>query len=638
MLLSEFIRELSRLSFILLAAVAAWDLVQHRDRTRLDIFLLFGTLAFSTLVSEIARLTGAVLPPWWTRVSTMLIMLQPFLLVRLVDHFRPVARRIQMINLIGLGISAVLLVVGSPQPNTTGGSSYPPWVTLPLVVYFVWAEAYAVFAFVQGARASGGPTRWRQALAAAGSAELGGLIALAGVGILFPSFATFVAPLNQILALLSGIAYYLAFAPPRWLRSTWQTNELYAFLREFAGKDTQARATEILPYLCQAATRVVGGRASYVALWDEANHTLVVQAGDKAGSLGDALFPETGPIRRAWDERKPQIGKRASLSPEGLELADKAGASVLVAVPIQTAERAWGVLITLMQRPPVFPQDDLALLALYTEQTALALEQLHLLDEQKAFVERLRQRGEQLEAANRELEAFSYSVSHDLRSPLRHIEGFTDLLLRGATTDGQQHQLQRISEAAVRMGGLIDDLLAFSRMSRADLISMPVQLDQLVADAWRDLQGEVENRQIEWRFLPLPAVRGDPNLLRMVLTNLLSNAIKYSRDRTPAKLEVGAIPAAGNEVTIYVKDNGVGFDMQYADKLFGVFQRLHHSDEFEGVGIGLATVRRIVNRHGGRTWAEAVPGQGAVFYFTLPALQPGANSPAGEQVETKAYA
>jgi light-regulated signal transduction histidine kinase (bacteriophytochrome) len=292
----------------------------------------------------------------------------------------------------------------------------------------------------------------------------------------------------------------------------------------------------------------------------------------------------------------------------------------------------------MMQRPPVFPQDDLALLALYTEQTALALEQLHLLDEQTAFAEHLRRRGEQLEAANRELEAFSYSVSHDLRAPLRHIEGFTDLLLKGSATDSQQHQLRRISEAAIRMGGLIDDLLAFSRMSRAEMLTMPVQLDALAAEARRDLQVETENRQIEWLFLPLPAVRGDPNLLRLVLTNLLSNAIKYSRERTPARVEVGAKAGGPNEVVIYVKDNGVGFDMQYADKLFGVFQRLHHSDEFEGVGIGLATVRRIINRHGGRTWAEAVPGQGAVFYFSLPVSQPGADSPAGEKVEAKVYA
>jgi light-regulated signal transduction histidine kinase (bacteriophytochrome) len=175
-------------------------------------------------------------------------------------------------------------------------------------------------------------------------------------------------------------------------------------------------------------------------------------------------------------------------------------------------------------------------------------------------------------------------------------------------------------------------------MSRAEMISMPVQLDLLVADARRDLQVEAENRQIEWHFLPLPAVRGDPNLLRVVLTNLLSNAIKYSRDRTPARVEVGSQPGAANEVVVYVKDNGVGFDMQYADKLFGVFQRLHHADEFEGVGIGLATVRRIINRHGGRTWAEGIPGQGAVFYFSLPAFQPGANTPEGEKVEAKANA
>ncbi|MEP7359217.1 MAG: histidine kinase dimerization/phospho-acceptor domain-containing protein, partial [Anaerolineales bacterium] len=486
MLLSDFITQLSRVTFILLAAATAWDLIRHRDRTRLDIFLLFGSLALSTLVTEVASLIGAALPDWWARVSALLIMLQPFLLIRLVNHFRPVPRRIQIASVIGLVIVAVLLVL-VPAP-------YPGWMSLALVAYFVWAEVYAVLAFVRGARASGGPTRWRQALAAAGSAELGGLIALAGIGILLPSLAAVIAPLNQLFGLLSGIAYYLAFAPPRWLRTTWQTNELYGFLREFAGKDAQARVSEILPSLCSAATRVVGGRGSLVALWDEAQQTLIAGASDLPVWVGVSVLPETGPIRWAWDERKPTIANRSIFSPEGRRLADFVGADALVVVPVQTAERAWGVLITMMQRPPVFPQDDVALLQLYTEQTALALEQAHLLDEQRALVDHLRLRGEQLEAANRELEAFSYSVSHDLRAPLRHIEGFTNLLQRGSATESQQHQLKRIAEAATRMGGLIDDLLAFSRMSRAEMTSLGVHLDSLVQEARRDLQVEAENR------------------------------------------------------------------------------------------------------------------------------------------------
>jgi light-regulated signal transduction histidine kinase (bacteriophytochrome) len=189
----------------------------------------------------------------------------------------------------------------------------------------------------------------------------------------------------------------------------------------------------------------------------------------------------------------------------------------------------------------------------------------------------------------------------------------------GVTPEQQRQYLERISTAAVRMGRLIDDLLTFSRMGRAELRRQPVPLTQLVDDVRADLSSETQGRAIEWRLQPLPEVQGDPDLLRLALHNLLSNAVKYTRGRQPAVIDVGLDAAPAGEVVVYIRDNGVGFEMQYVDKLFGVFQRLHHADEFEGVGIGLANVRRIINRHGGRTWAHSQPGQGATFYFALPA-------------------
>jgi light-regulated signal transduction histidine kinase (bacteriophytochrome) len=288
------------------------------------------------------------------------------------------------------------------------------------------------------------------------------------------------------------------------------------------------------------------------------------------------------------------------------------------------------MLVALLRRSPLFPDDDMYLLQLFAEQAASALEQAALLSEQQVLVDDLRARTAQLEATNAELEAtnaeleaFSYSVSHDLRAPLRHIEGFTDLLRRdGVTLEQQRSHLQRISEAAVRMGRLIDDLLTFSRMGRAELRQVPLRLDKLLEDVRNDLLAETQHREIEWRLHPLPEVQGDPDLLRLAVYNLLSNAVKYTRDRQPAIIEVGVEASSAHEVVLYVRDNGVGFDMQYVDKLFGVFQRLHHADEFEGVGIGLANVRRIVNRHGGRTWAASRLGEGATFFMALPARAP----------------
>lgn len=232
-------------------------------------------------------------------------------------------------------------------------------------------------------------------------------------------------------------------------------------------------------------------------------------------------------------------------------------------------------------------------------------------------------RAAQLETANQELEAFSYSVSHDLRAPLRHIDGFAGLLRKNSSAvlddQGRRH-LDTISGAARQMGRLIDDLLSFSRMSRASV--QPVEVDQNALVAALIQEGSLPKtpRPVEWHLAPLPRVRADPAMLRQVWLNLLDNAVKYSGKAAAPRIEIGHRPDPNTgEQVFFVGDNGAGFDMRYVDKLFGVFQRLHGPAEFEGTGIGLANVRRIVTRHGGRTWAEGRVGAGATFYFSLPA-------------------
>jgi len=236
--------------------------------------------------------------------------------------------------------------------------------------------------------------------------------------------------------------------------------------------------------------------------------------------------------------------------------------------------------------------------------------------------ERVRDRTAELDASNKELEAFSYSVSHDLRAPLRHVIGFANLVEAHAKDhlDEQgRRYLQTITNAATRMGALIDDLLTFSRMNRAPLGKRRVSLDELVRDARQEVMAHGANdREIEWHVDHLPDVEGDPALLRLAVVNLLSNALKYTAPRARARIDVGAGAVTSDEVVVFVRDNGVGFDMQYVHKLFGVFQRLHNSDEFEGTGIGLANVKRIISRHGGRVWADSTPDQGATFSFSLP--------------------
>jgi PAS domain S-box-containing protein len=230
-----------------------------------------------------------------------------------------------------------------------------------------------------------------------------------------------------------------------------------------------------------------------------------------------------------------------------------------------------------------------------------------------------KQTEEALRVANAELESFTYSVSHDLRAPIRQIDGFSRILSEklGPSADPQiAHYLQRIQDGTRHMGRLVDDLLNLARIGRQDLRPRDVALDGIVQDVLGQLQSEVTERAIEWKIHSLPTVECDPGLMKVVFTNLLTNAIKYTRHRARAVVEVGRTTRNGAG-GVYVKDNGVGFDMQYADKLFGVFQRLHRAEEFEGTGVGLATVQRIVHKHGGEIWADAVPDGGATFSFTL---------------------
>jgi two-component system sensor histidine kinase/response regulator len=233
----------------------------------------------------------------------------------------------------------------------------------------------------------------------------------------------------------------------------------------------------------------------------------------------------------------------------------------------------------------------------------------------------LEQRNEDLTAANSDLEAFSHSVSHDLRMPLRHIQAYVSMIEESALSKlnaDEQRRLKGVREAAQRMSQLIDDLLAFSRIGRTAMHRAPVDLNSLVKAVITELQPEIKNRKVDWTLQQLPYISGDRPLLHQVFLNLLANAVKYTRTRAEARIQVFAVEQ-DDEIIVGIKDNGVGFDAAYSDKLFGVFQRLHSATDFEGTGVGLANVRRIVQRHGGRTWAESVINEGATFYFSLPA-------------------
>jgi light-regulated signal transduction histidine kinase (bacteriophytochrome) len=232
---------------------------------------------------------------------------------------------------------------------------------------------------------------------------------------------------------------------------------------------------------------------------------------------------------------------------------------------------------------------------------------------------RMAERGAALRAATAELETLLYSVSHDLRTPVRHIGGFAELLLQdgGASLDpGSRHYADRIAQGASRLGGMLDDLILLSRLGRQDMLRRPVDFNLLVEDVIGVLQAEAGDRLIEWAIEPLPMLECDPSLARLAVTSLLENAVKFTRTRGQARIRVRPVKVEGQD-GIAVQDNGVGFKMAHAGKLFGLFQRLHRLDEFEGEGAGLAFVQRIAQRHGGRVWAESEVDEGATFYITF---------------------
>jgi signal transduction histidine kinase len=248
-------------------------------------------------------------------------------------------------------------------------------------------------------------------------------------------------------------------------------------------------------------------------------------------------------------------------------------------------------------------------------------------DEIRKLNQELSKRALELEASNKELESFAYSVSHDLRAPLRHMVGYSELLQRQVSSlldEKSQRFIRTILDSAKRMGNLIDDLLAFSRIGRAETKKTKVDLEQLVKEVVAEIGQDTKGRDISWRIGALPVCYGDRSMLRLVVVNLVSNAAKFTRMRKPAEIEIGCVDRNKKEVEVFVRDNGAGFDMQYVDKLFGVFQRLHLPEQFEGTGIGLATVQRIIHRHAGKVRGEGAVDQGATFYFSLPKAQDAA--------------
>lgn len=348
---------------------------------------------------------------------------------------------------------------------------------------------------------------------------------------------------------------------------------------------------------------------------------------------GIGIGPEAGSCGTVAFRLEPVIVRDIATDPlwaKYREIAAQFDLAACWSTPVFGADGSLLGTFAMYFREPRGPEaDDLKRIEIITQTAAVAID--HARAEERirklnvSLERRVAHRTKEIEDANRELESFSYSVSHDLRAPLRHVLGYMDLLkhsAEGHLSEKAVRYMETISGAAERMSELIDDLLSFSRMGRVEMRMDAVMLDDLVQQVLKALEMEADGRRIEWKIEPLPEVAGDAAMLRIVLSNLIGNAVKYTSARDPARIEIGCSEKKDGRATIYVRDNGVGFDMQYADKLFGVFQRLHRQEEFEGTGIGLATVRRVIARHGGTVAADGAVGRGATFSFAIGLASP----------------
>lgn len=773
MTITELLPFLTQGTIILVTLIALVDFIRFRSPARFDVLLMFGDLAFIVLIQLIDQATGQQIT-WISLASSLLLMAHPYLLLRLVQHLRPVPVAFRGFAWIGLLLSwAAIVVLLSPLP---------PVISMALVTYFAVVELYSVTVLVRGAFTTTGVSHWRLLLAATGSALIAAVIVLTGLFAVLPPIARLIGPIQQVLGLLALLCYFFGFAPPAWLRRVWQLNELHRYLVVSSSGGTNRKVDDTLQQLCMAAERTAVGYAALVALWDPEENQLKARTAGDMGQDFQTFQLNQPAIIDVWKKQRPMLLKNpGNFTAENGSPAGLRGLQGVMVLPIATTEQAWGLLLVFLLRRPLFAADDLALLSLFSQQTAVILGYWDLLRELeqrvvertdqlaaavkdleaevsarkqasnalRAAQERLRfllfatpamiysvqatgdhhptfvsenvseqlgfsaqefsndpefwlnhihpddapavrektaalfeqdhsameyrfqkkdgsyiwihnesrlvrdlagnpnelvgyciditerkkaekaiqrlnqgleQRAQELKAANQELEAFAYSVSHDLRAPLRAIDGFSRILVTNYAqelSEGARRYLNLVRENTQQMGQLIDDLLSFSRTGRQPLAKQRIEPEGLVRLALRGLVKDRNGRPLDLVINPLPPCEADPALLKQVFVNLLSNSLKFTSKRENPRIEVGC-QVQNEEQVFFVRDNGVGFDMQYSDKLFGVFQRLHSPQEFEGTGVGLAIVQRIIERHGGRIWTEAKVDQGATFYFTLP--------------------
>lgn len=582
--------------------VVAIRAIRRRTAGDLDVALLFFAITGVISIGPAAQALGLTPMPLALSDALLVLLLAiPALTLRAIRGFARLHRRAMSIA-VAIWLLSSLLLVGS------GALSVP--LLLAVIAGFVVVEAYGGVMVLRETRRTRGVARHRLEAIALGTLFVGATLLALGVAIVAPGTPSVVA----VLTLCVALSYFIGFATPAFVRSAWLEHELRRFMSASAALAREVSGDRVLHELAVCVRESTGAEEAAVGIWDDAEAGLM-----RYSFSGGETLPHSY-AGRPHDWNKPQIRRlheesfvRAVPRMRALDLQYAALA------PIGEHARL-GVLGIFAAHRSILLDDDAALLRVLADHVVVVLDQRRLVDQVSVLNADLERRLEQVRSVNEELSAFAYAVSHDLRGPLRGIDGFTQVLLEDksdALGDDGRTLLARVRNAAGRMNALIDDLLELSRTTRQEMELREVDLGLLVREIWGELVEREPERPISLEVSGDGSAYGDPRLLRVALTNLIGNAWKFTRGRPHAHVAVAFRPR-DEDLVVELHDDGVGFDMRYVDKLFAPFQRLHTVAEFEGTGVGLAIVQRIAHRHGGRVSAESEMGQGATFTLTLP--------------------
>ncbi len=597
-------------AFAVIAVLTVRDWLVTRDRSRMYLALAIGSLAAVSVLGQAGRALGPSFAAASTYVTVIIFLVSGLALLLFRHAVIPLKRRTLR------AVVAIVIATGALEIGVQAvfGRTAPRALQLIAAAAFivVWSgcvgEPSVRLWFAARRRTVVQRARMR-------ALSLGyiGIVAILLAAVLTSLLsATPGIRLGLALSIFAIIPLlYAGFVPPAWLRRAWRQWEEAKFQQATSdivmfASDQHSLASRSLDW----AIRLTGADGG---LFLSRPHTILASMNLAAG---DAATLQSAAAEAGGRTVLP-LGGTPPRSAMIAQLHVNDAAIVLLGGPFT----------------PVFGTDEEAWLQQYAAMVSTGLERVRLVEalahtnsQLEEKVREVTERTQQLEAANRELEAFSYTISHDLRAPLRAVSGFTAILLEDyadAIPAEASGYLKRVKESGEHMGHLVDDLLAFSRFGRQALRTQRVSIKGIVERAVAQLTSTIEGRQVDVVIGELPDAECDAALLEQVFINLLSNAYKYSRRREHARVEVGVLEGNASEgPTYFVRDNGAGFDMEYAGKLFGVFQRMHRNEDFEGTGVGLAIANRIVERHGGRIWAEAKVDEGATFYFTLKGAQP----------------